>query len=928
MDRIRSHRHLLGKFYDYPKYRQNAAVIILLSILLIAPVSAGTFSLPNIEEIPGLFSLPGERSSPFLYLDIGSGFSAGVSSDSARNLKESIHNSLLAFRYDKTTGTWSAENPTRDIGIRTTGSGGVILSCVNGSFGMKLSIFSRDNRENLDEHGVTFADGRVLVIPRAEYTEWYLNDDAGIEQGMTLHVRPNGTGRLRVSFDISGDLVPSLSGQTLFLSGNNGPVFAYTGLKAWDAAGRDLPARLILEGNRLSWEIDDSRALYPVRIDPLVSQVQILTSSDGKASDHFGTSIAVNGSTTIVGSPFADVDLSSNQGKAYIYSRDKGGVNNWGQVAILVSSDGAADDCFGQSVAVDESTAVVGSICGGSVHEGQAYIYYRNQGGADNWGQKAILKASDKAAGANFGESVAISGNSVVVGANQADLVGGTDQGQAYVFYRDQGGSDNWGQIAILNASDKASNANFGESVAISGSSVVIGANQADLIGGSGQGQAYIFYRDRGGSDKWGQIAILNASDKHDNDDFGKSVAISGSAVVVGADNADLVGGSNRGQAYVFYWDQGGSHNWGQIAILNASDGTDAAYFGQSVAIDRSTAVVGAPFASSDKNSNGKAYVFSQNKSGTDKWGEEQILQASDREDNAYFGTSVAIDGSTVVGGATEATVAGKTEQGKAYVFMTPTPTPGPTPDGGSEGVPAPAIKDPLKEILVTVSANVGQIGHTNIIRVEVTGVGVKDIIVTATEVHGPGTDVPPPPGIIYEYVDISPARFTRITEANIIFVVPQSWLDEQHLAPQEITLYHNTGKTWQALPTRLDFIRSGEAYYNARSDGFSRFAITGQFNSTLSTQNATTSSTATMYSAPVQVSDSKAPDVFVSPINTAPVTTRTTAPAVPLPPAPGFPFATIVTVGTAGVMLIGGVFMIRRWWIRRQNPALFREYD
>ena len=925
MNRTRSHRNLLGESHDYPQYRQNAAVIILLSILLIAPVSAGTFFLPNIEDFPGLLLLPGDRSSSLLYPVAGPGIPASVSSDSARDLEEIIHDSLLAFRYDKTTGIWSAENPTRGIGIRTTGSGGVILSCVNGSFGMKLSTFSRDDRENPVEHGVTFADGRVLVIPRAEYTEWYLNDDAGIEQGMTLHVRPNGTGRLRISFDLSGALVPSLSGQTLFLSGNNVPVFAYTGLRAWDAAGRDLPARLILEGNRLSWEIDDSGALYPVSIDPLVSQVQILTSSDGKASDHFGTSIAVNGSTTIVGAPFADVDPKSNQGKAYIYSRDKGGINNWGQVAILVSSDGAADDCFGQSVAVDGSTAVVGSICGGSVHEGQAYIYYRDQGGSDNWGQKAILKASDKAAGANFGESVAIAGNSVVVGANQADIVGGTDQGQAYVYYRNQGGSDNWGQIAILNASDKASNANFGESVAISGSSVVVGANNADIVGGSGQGQAYVFYQDQGGSDKWGQIAILNASDKHTDDNFGKSAAISGNAVVVGADNADHLGVSNRGQAYVFYRNQGGSDNWGQIAILNTSDGTDSAYFGQSVAIDRSTAVVGAPFASSDKNSNGKAYVFSQNKSGTDTWGEEQILQASDREDSAYFGTSVAIDGSTVVGGATEATVAGKTEQGKAYVFMTPTPTPGPTPDGGSEGVPNPAIKDPLKEILITVSANVGQIGHTNIIRVEVTGVGVRDIVVTATEVHGPGTDVPPPPGIIYEYVDISPARFTRITEANIIFIVPQSWLDEHHLAPQEITLYHNTGKTWQALPTRLDLIRSGEAYYTARSDGFSRFAITGQFNSTLSTQNATASSTATMYSAPVQVSGSKVPVIAASPVNTVPVTTRTTVPPVPLPPASGFPFATIVA---AGVMLIGGSYMIRRWWIRRQNPALFREYD
>ena len=273
-----------------------------------------------------------------------------------------------------------------------------------------------------------------------------------------------------------------------------------------------------------------------------------------------------------------------------------------------------------------------------------------------------------------------------------------------------------------------------------------------------------------------------------------------------------------------------------------------------------------------------------------------------------------------------------------APVTTTPTPTPTPTPtstptpipqpNGGSDDSPAFALKAPLKEMLTTISTNVGQIGRTSIIHVEITGVGNKDIIITATEVHGPGTDVPPPPGIIYEYVDISPARFSRITEANILFVVPQSWLDEHHLTPREIILYHNTGKTWQPLPTIPDKIMNGEAYYTARSDGFSRFAITGQFNSTPSTQNATASNTANMYSAPVQVSGTKSPVIATSPVNTAPVTTRTTAPPVPLPPAPVFPFATIVAAVSAGVMLIGSRYVIRRWWIQRQNPALFREYD
>jgi len=259
-----------------------------------------------------------------------------------------------------------------------------------------------------------------------------------------------------------------------------------------------------------------------------------------------------------------------------------------------------------------------------------------------------------------------------------------------------------------------------------------------------------------------------------------------------------------------------------------------------------------------------------------------------------------------------------------------PTPTPTPTSqinDGSDDGwSPDPPIKPPLKGPISTIPANVGQVGRTPIIRVEITGIGIMDIIVTATEVQGPGTDIPPPPGILYEYVDISPARFTEITEAKILFVVPQSWLDQHHLTPHEIILYHNTGKTWQPLPTTLDTITNGEAHYTAQSPGFSRFAITGQYSSSLSSQVATPPAPIQTFGDLVEAPGTHSPPTRVS-VNPAPVTTGTMAIPAPLP-GPGFPFATIVTAGAAGVMLIGGGFVIRRWWIRRQNPALFREYD
>jgi len=158
----------------------------------------------------------------------------------------------------------------------------------------------------------------------------------------------------------------------------------------------------------------------------------------------------------------------------------------------------------------------------------------------------------------------------------------------------------------------------------------------------------------------------------------------------------------------------------------------------------------------------------------------------------------------------------------------TPTPTPTPTPasqsDGGSDNSnQAPAAPG----VPGTISVNVG--GTTSVTGVTVTGTGVNGLIVTSVETSGPGTGIPPPPGILNAYVDITPARYTTITGAQISFFVPQSWLDEHQLTQQEIVLYHNVGNGWQALPTTFVNSKSGENYYTATSPGFSRYAITGQ---------------------------------------------------------------------------------------------------
>ena len=159
------------------------------------------------------------------------------------------------------------------------------------------------------------------------------------------------------------------------------------------------------------------------------------------------------------------------------------------------------------------------------------------------------LTASDAQADDTFGLSVALSGDSAIVGASGEDA-GGTRAGAAYVFERNQGGPGNWGEVGKLTASDAQAGNVFGFSVAVSGDTAVVGASGEDA-GGNNAGAGYVFERDEGGTDNWGEVTKLTASDAHGGDFFGSSVAASGDTAVVGASDEDA-GGDNAGAAYVF----------------------------------------------------------------------------------------------------------------------------------------------------------------------------------------------------------------------------------------------------------------------------------------------------------------------------------------------------------------------------------------
>jgi hypothetical protein len=248
------------------------------------------------------------------------------------------------------------------------------------------------------------------------------------------------------------------------------------------------------------------------------------------------------------------------------------------------------------------------------------------------------------------------------------------------------------------------------------------------------------------------------------------------------------------------------------------------------------------------------------------------------------------------------------------------------TPDtsGNDDGFPPQAFSPaPTGEgalPLMTVIVNIG--GDSKAWQAIVTGTKLSGLIVTGTVQHGPGDNQTAPPGIVFQYISLVPARYDTVTKGVINFTVPQSWLDEHHIAPGSIVLYHQTANGWAALPTTVLYTKDGTVYFSAQTPAFSLFAIAG---TPAAATPATIATTQGVMNSGVQVQ----PPAPAAMAKTPAVTQTTVPPAAPAAPAGSSAFPVLpALIGVGCVGLIGGGVVARRWWVRRKNPALFREYD
>ncbi len=320
-------------------------------------------------------------------------------------------------------------------------------------------------------------------------------------------------------------------------------------LTAADGAGSDYLGRSVsLDGDTAvvgaaGADIDGAEAqgaVYVfVRSGDAWTQQAKLTASDGAAADEFGFAAAISGDTIVVGARFAAIDGINGHGAAYVFVRANG---TWTEQAKLFADDGATYDEAGFSVAIEGDTALVGAPFANS-SQGKAYVFTRS--GTD-WSAEATLAADDGAASDRFGLAMRVAGDTAIVGSPSATIGTNSDQGAAYVFARNAG---TWSFATKLTASDGAAYDEFGDAVALDGDTALVGAHFADVGGFSGQGAAYAFVRD---ADAWSEQGKLVSDDGFFGDEFGISVAVSGDTAAVGALFADAGGTENEGEAYIF----------------------------------------------------------------------------------------------------------------------------------------------------------------------------------------------------------------------------------------------------------------------------------------------------------------------------------------------------------------------------------------
>jgi hypothetical protein len=422
-------------------------------------------------------------------------------------------------------------------------------------------------------------------------------------------------------------------------------------------AGPYSPTPPLSAWDNISGALGRASASYAV-IDP-VMQVAELTASDGSFNDFLGTSVAVAGNTVVVG-PASD--NGPFHGAAYVFVKPTTGWNNMTQTAELTASDGMSDDELGRSVSisVDGNTIVSGAPFHTNADNslGAVYVWVKPATGWTNATETAKLTASDGSQYYEYlGLSVSISADAVVVGAPGWGTQNVSGEGALYVYVKPQSGWVSATETARLTVAGAGAADDLGESLGISGSTIVGGA--------PGASATYVFVEPAGG---WSTTSTPSA--KLSATGTGGAVAINGGTIAAGSPNLTVGSNHEQGAAFIFIKPPSGWRSTSNFnAELTASNGATGDQFGSSVTVaGQGNGVVSGAIGSNATL--GSAYLFLKPKSGwktTSKFAAEFV--ASDGQSGYSFGSAVNTDGRTLLVGSPGWFGPFGDQQGAAYVF-------------------------------------------------------------------------------------------------------------------------------------------------------------------------------------------------------------------------------------------------------------------
>ena len=482
-----------------------------------------------------------------------------ISDASWRSLREQIEEADRAFvEVPGRTGHYRAFNRARHLTFAVSSDGVEVRprktpAAAESQQTNEPDWFARLRVAKRDTAGLAqTTDASRIEIPRDEMTEWYVHREAGLEQGFTVEKPLEGhSDAITVELAVETSLTPVLSGDSRsvqFLDKSRQPALVYEKLYAYDATGQELPSQMLLassgDANAIRLEVDTTDASYPVTIDPLLTTLPLMIPEDTVSVPDIGRSadqkrvVALDGTTLAVG----EVLFDGSEGAVSIFYRQPDG--SW-QLVKRIQPTNSGIRYFGSSVAVDGDHLIVANRASpGSSRDDGAYIFGRNQGGADNWGQVVELRPSD-ANTLGFGSAVAIRGDWAFVGCQRGEVNEPT--GRVYVYHQKEGGENNWGQIQRLLASAPQAFDSFGETLGVSpnGEFLVIGA---PLAGGPlTRGAVHLFAAEAGAFIHAAEVVRPRPTLK----EFGKAVAISDDSFAVSApidnDEPDF-----RGAVYLY----------------------------------------------------------------------------------------------------------------------------------------------------------------------------------------------------------------------------------------------------------------------------------------------------------------------------------------------------------------------------------------